>query len=57
MLLDTRYDRDARRHLPVAVAYPIVYWMLMSVITFLTTPKGLFRRVRRGTVTHWKTIR
>lgn len=57
VLLDARYDRDVRRHFPAAVAYPIVYWMLMSIITFLTTPKGLLRRMKRGELTHWRTAR
>jgi biofilm PGA synthesis N-glycosyltransferase PgaC len=55
--LDGRYDADSRRHYLVAVAYPIVYWMMMSVITALITPKGLLRRARRGTVTQWRTSR
>jgi biofilm PGA synthesis N-glycosyltransferase PgaC len=57
VLLDSRYDRDVRRHYSVAVAYPVVYWALMSLITALITPKGLFRRARPGTVTQWKTKR
>ena len=55
--LDSRYDRDVRRHFPVAVAYPIFYWMLMSLITSMITPKGLLLRRRPGTVTQWRTKR
>jgi poly-beta-1,6-N-acetyl-D-glucosamine synthase len=57
VMLDSRYDRDARRHLPMAVAYPIIYWMMMSVITVLITPKGLLFKARRGSVTQWRTTR
>jgi len=57
VVLDGRYDRDSRRHYLMAVAYPIIYWMMMSVITVLITPKGLLRRSRRGTVTQWRTSR
>jgi len=57
VMLDSRYDRTVTRHFPVAVSYPIIYWMLMSIITVIATPAGLFRRSRRGTVTPWKTER
>ena len=56
-LLDSRYDRSVMRAFPVAVMYPIVYWMLMSLITALSTPAGLFRRQSRGNVTLWRTAR
>jgi poly-beta-1,6-N-acetyl-D-glucosamine synthase len=56
-LLDSRYDRSVMRAFPVAVVYPIVYWMLMSLITALSTPAGLFRRQSRGNVTLWRTAR
>jgi biofilm PGA synthesis N-glycosyltransferase PgaC len=57
VLLDSRYDRTVLRYFPVAVTYPIIYWMLMSLITFFATPAGLFRGGRPGSVTQWKTVR
>ncbi len=57
VLLDSRYDRTVLQHFPVAVTYPVIYWMLMSVITVVATPAGLWRRTRRGEVTQWKTAR
>jgi len=57
VLMDARYDRTVRRHYIVAVAYPIIYWMLMSLITAFTTPGGLLRRAKRGKVTQWRTAR
>jgi len=57
VLLDSNYDRTVVKHFPVAVSYPIIYWMLMSLITFVATPVGLFKRARKGTVTQWKTVR
>jgi biofilm PGA synthesis N-glycosyltransferase PgaC len=57
VLLDARYDRTVLRHYPVAVSYPILYWMLMSLITVFSTPVGLVRAARRGAVTQWKTER
>jgi biofilm PGA synthesis N-glycosyltransferase PgaC len=57
VLLDSRYDRTLMRHFPVAVSYPIIYWMLMSLITALATPRGLLSPARRGQVTQWQTAR
>lgn len=57
LLLDSQYDRTVLRHFPVAVGYPIIYWMLMALITVFATPFGLFARARRGEVTQWKTER
>ncbi len=57
VMLDSRYDPTIVRHFPVAVAYPIVYWMLQSIITVFVTPIGLFGRLRHGAVTQWKTQR
>ncbi len=57
VMLDARYDRTVVKHFPVAVTYPIVYWMLMSVITVFATPAGLLTATRRGDVTQWKTVR
>ena len=57
VMLDRRYDRGVLQHYPVAVVYPIVYWMLMAVITVFCSPAGLLRRARHGAVTHWKTER
>jgi biofilm PGA synthesis N-glycosyltransferase PgaC len=53
VLLDRHYDPEVVRYFPVAVFYPIVYWMLMSAITVVSTPKGLFGRTDRGPTT-WK---
>jgi poly-beta-1,6-N-acetyl-D-glucosamine synthase len=55
--LDQRYDRSVMRYFPVAVAYPIAYWMLMSLITVVATPAGLARKAAKGRVTQWKTFR
>ena len=56
-LLDARYDRNILRSYPVAVLYPVVYWMLMSVITALATPAGLIHRRKVGNLTLWRTAR
>jgi poly-beta-1,6-N-acetyl-D-glucosamine synthase len=51
-LMDRRYDKDLLRYFPVAIFYPIVYWMLMSLITSIYTIDGLLRR--RPQVQRWK---
>ena len=56
VLLDHRYDKEVVRFFPVAVFYPLVYWMLMSVITVVSTPRGLFGTAPRGP-TLWKVPR
>jgi hypothetical protein len=57
VLLDSRYDRSILRYYPVAVSYPIIYWMLMALVTVFATPAGLFRRTPKGAVTQWRTQR
>ena len=57
VVLDSRYDRSVLSAFPVAVAYPIVYWMLMSLCTAVSTPAGLVRGARSGRVTQWRTAR
>lgn len=55
VLLDRHYDRSIRPYAGVAVLYPMLYWALMSTITFFFTPIGFFGR--RPKITLWKTER
>jgi biofilm PGA synthesis N-glycosyltransferase PgaC len=57
VLLDARYDRSVLRAFPLAVVYPLVYWIQMAVITSIATPAGLLTGGDRGDVTQWKTAR
>ena len=57
VVLDSRYDRTVLSAYPFAVAYPVAYWMLMSLITALSTPGGLLHRVRPGQLAQWRTAR
>lgn len=57
VLLDRRYDKEVPQFYYVAIFYPIVYWILMAVITSIATPMGLFSKVKPGTVTRWRTPR
>lgn len=43
-LLDRRYDRNVLRFFAYAIVYPLVYWMLMSIITVFYTADGFFRK-------------
>jgi len=52
--LDRRYDPETPRFFPYAVYYPIVYWMILSITTFLALPY-LFRKPARRAVT-WSTL-
>lgn len=55
VVLDRNYDRSIRPYAAVAVLYPVIYWALMSTISFFFTPMGFFRR--RPKITLWKTER
>jgi len=39
------------------VFYPLVYWMFMAVVTFVSTPGGLLRSGRRAAPTRWTPVR
>ncbi len=57
VLLDRNYDRHLLRYYVVAVVYPLVYWILMALITVVTAPRGMMvnRQRRRGT--QWRPVR
>ena len=43
-LMDRRYDDGLLRYFPVAIVYPLIYWVLMSLITSIYTIDGLLRK-------------
>lgn len=57
VFLERRYDRSVPAYFVVAVFYPVVYWMLMAVVTALATPIGLFAPLRPGRASRWRTPR
>ena len=57
VLLDRRYDKNLGRYYIVAVFYPLVYWIMMSVITVITSPKGANVNRKRERITQWKPVR
>ncbi len=57
VILDKGYDVLLPRYFVVAVFYPLVYWILMAVITVTTTPLGLNVNRQKRKYTLWKPIR
>ncbi|HJQ37115.1 MAG TPA: glycosyltransferase [Thermoanaerobaculia bacterium] len=44
VLMDRRYDEELMHHFPVAIFYPLVYWVLMTLITSIYTIDALIKR-------------
>lgn len=57
VLLDRHYDRRLPWYFIIAVLYPLVYWMLMAVVTFVSTPGGLIRSTKGEIPARWKPVR
>ena len=57
VVLDRRYDRRLPWYYVTAVFYPLVYWMFMAVVTFVSTPGGLLRSARRAAPARWTPVR
>jgi len=45
--VDRKYDPDIMWSTPDAVFYPIIYWMMMAVITFVYTIPAFLRKPPR----------
>jgi biofilm PGA synthesis N-glycosyltransferase PgaC len=57
VVLDRSYDRTLPRYFVTAVFYPLVYWILMAVITVVTHPQGLNVNRQKSRYTLWKPVR
>ncbi len=57
VLLDRHYDRRLGWYFGVAVFYPIIYWILLAVITAAYSPGGLMKDPVAGRLTRWKPVR
>ncbi|MBE0567003.1 MAG: poly-beta-1,6 N-acetyl-D-glucosamine synthase [Krumholzibacteria bacterium] len=57
VILDRGYDVKLPRYFVVAVFYPLVYWILMAVITVITAPAGLNVNRQKRRYTLWKPVR
>jgi poly-beta-1,6-N-acetyl-D-glucosamine synthase len=56
VLLDRRYDRRIPLYYFTAIFYPLLYWILMAVVTTISTPGAILRSATRGPV-RWKPVR
>ncbi len=57
VLLDRRYDKNLPWYYVTAVFYPLLYWMFMALVTFVSTPGGLFRSARKAPPARWTPVR
>jgi len=57
VILDHAYDQVLRKYFIVAVFYPLVYWILMAIITVTTAPVGLNVNRQKRKYTLWKPVR
>jgi biofilm PGA synthesis N-glycosyltransferase PgaC len=57
VILDRSYDKGLMKFYIVAVFYPLVYWILMAVITVTTAPVGLSVNYQKRKYTLWKPVR
>jgi len=51
-IMDHPYDKRILSSMPDAIYYPVVYWMLMTLITTIYTLDGFFRK--RPKLQTWK---
>ena len=51
-LMDRRYDKKILNSMPEVIYYPIIYWMLMMLITSIYTIDGFCRK--RPQMQRWK---
>jgi biofilm PGA synthesis N-glycosyltransferase PgaC len=56
VLLDRRYDRRIPFYYFMAVFYPLLYWIIMAIVTSIATPAAMLRRPNAGPV-RWKPVR
>jgi len=57
VLLDRSYDRTLPRYFVTAIFYPLIYWILMAMITITTHPSGRNVNRQKQKYTLWKPVR
>ena len=57
VMLDRSYDQLLKKYFIVAVFYPLIYWILMAVITVVTAPLGWNVNRQKRKFTLWKPVR
>lgn len=56
VLLDRRYDRRIPVYYFTAVFYPLMYWIIMAIVTSIATP-GAMLGMRKSEPVRWKPVR
>jgi hypothetical protein len=56
VLLDRRYDRRIPLYYFTAVFYPLLYWIMMAIVTSIATPGAILKKPADGPV-RWKPVR
>ncbi len=56
VLLDRRYDRHIPLYYFTAVFYPLIYWIIMAIVTSVATPGAILQAPKPAPV-RWKPIR
>jgi biofilm PGA synthesis N-glycosyltransferase PgaC len=56
VLLDRRYDRRIPVYYFTAVFYPLMYWIIMAIVTSISTPGAMFGASKTEPV-RWKPVR
>ncbi len=57
MLMDRKYDSEIPLYYFTAIFYPLLYWMLMAVITAISTPKAILQSPDDRGPVKWKPVR
>ena len=57
VLLDRRYDRRIPFYYVMAIFYPLVYWIIMAIVTSVSTPAALLESHTRRAPVRWKPVR
>lgn len=57
VVLDRRYDRRIPLYYFTAVFYPLIYWILMAIVTSISTPPALLRSAKKRAPVRWKPVR
>ena len=57
VILDRRYDRRISLYYFTAVLYPLMYWILMAVVTAIATPAAILESHTKRAPVRWKPVR
>jgi len=57
VFLDRRYDREIPSYYFSAVFYPLIYWILMAIVTTIATPPAFFQESKDRSPVRWKPVR